>query len=103
MFTPLLGYPTKWGQKQVETIDYTGPTLYAPGGMSFAASNFGWGGFDSGYGGISQSGNYRAEVRFSGSGAQQTCKIVIFVMATGLEAGAIDLDAEIFRITLIGV
>lgn len=102
-FTPLLGYPTKFGQKQVETIDYTGPTLYVVGGMEFPASNFGWGGFDSGFGGVSQDGTYRAEIRFEGSGARQVAKIVIFDIATGLEAAAIDLHAQVFRLMFFGV
>lgn len=101
MFTPLIGYPTKWGNKNCETFDWVPPNPYVVGGVSFPASALGFGGIDSGYGGVSQSGNYRNEIRMTGDGAQQTCKIMVFVVATGLEAAAIDLSAEKFRTTLI--
>lgn len=100
---PLVGNPTVWGNKKVETFDWVGPTLYTVGGTSFPASNFNWGAFEAGFGGVSQAGTYRAEFRFSGNGAQQTVKIVVFVVATGLQAAAIDLSAQTFRLTLIGV
>ncbi len=104
MFTPLPGYPTKHRNKNFETIDWVGPEYYLPGGIEFPASNFGWGGFDSGYGQISQSGDYRVEVQFSNYGAVQTVLLVVFVVATGLEvAGSTDLSDEVFRLSLMGV
>lgn len=102
-FTPLLGYPTKWGNKNVESIDWVGPVLYAAGGIAFPSGNFGWGAFDSGYGSVSQSGTYSAVIRFSGDGAQISPKVVVFVNATGAEAGALDLSDEVFRLTFVGV
>lgn len=102
-YTPLIGHPTLWGITKVESIDWTGPDPYVVGGVSFPASNFGWGAFQSGYGAVSQSGTYRAELRFSNNGAQATAKIVVFVIATGLEAAAISLTAEKFRLTFTGI
>src|SRR5262245_6304536 len=78
MFTNLLGYPTKWGNKNAQTIDWQGNDYYIDEGVEFPASNFGWGGFDSAYGGISQSGLYRAEFQFQGSGAQQSVYIHVY-------------------------
>ena len=101
-FVTLVGNPTVMGNKKVQTIDWTAPNPYVVGGVSFPASNFNIGGFESGYGSVSQSGNYRAELRFSANGAGPA-KVVVFVMATGLEAGAIDLSAEKFRLTFVGV
>lgn len=103
MTAPLLGYPTKWANKNVEAIDFAGPDPYVVGGVPLAASDFGWGGFDSGYGSVSQSGTYFAMIRFSADGAQRTAKVLVFVSATGAEAGAIDLSAESFRLNLVGV
>lgn len=103
-FTPLLGYPTKFGNKNVEVIDFTGPDYSLLGGEPFPASNFGWGAFDIGIGGVSQSGLYRAEVGFQGDGAQQTAYIVFFELYSGTEvANGTDLSSEVFRLGFIGV
>lgn len=99
----LPGYPTKFGQKIMMVVDWTGPTLYATGGVALAASGLGIGGIDMVFGGVSQSGTYRAEGRVLGSGARASIMVMVFVIATGLEAGAIDLDAEIFRLGILGV
>ena len=99
----LPGYPTKWGQKIAQIVDWTGPTLYAAGGMTLLASDLAMGGIDIVLGGVSQSGTYRAEGRAIGTGTRASIKIMVFVIATGLEAGAIHLDAEIFRLCFIGV
>ena len=97
------GYPTKWGNKNVVSFDWQGPTLYTVGGETITASELGLGGIEGGFGGVSQSGTYSVQVCVSGYGAQSTCKLLIFLTADGAEAGAIDLDAEIFKLTLVGV
>lgn len=97
------GYVTPWGNKKAFFIDWTGPTLYATGGVELAASQLGIGGLDGIIGGASQSGTYFAIGRPLGDGSRQTMKIMVFVAADGAEAGAIDLDAEIFRLGVIGV
>ena len=99
----LPGYRTVMGQKQVVCFDWTGPNPYVVGGVTINASQFGMGGFDFASGSVSQSETYQCDIRFSGNGSQPTCKVVVFVIATGLEAGAIDLSAETFRIALTGV
>lgn len=102
VINPLVGYPTVVGTKKVQTFDWTAPNPYVVGGVSISCVPFGWGAFESGYGGVSESGTYWCHVRFSGKGAQQTCKVMVFVTATGVEATAIDLSAEIFRLNLVG-
>lgn len=102
VINPLIGYPTVVGTKKVQTFDWTAPNPYVVGGVLVYAQPFGWGAFESGYGGVSESGTYWCQVRFSGKGAQTSCKVMVFVTATGLEAAAIDLSAEIFRLNLVG-
>lgn len=99
----LAGYPTKWGQKIAMFVDWTGPTLYATGGVALTAAELGIGGIEGIIGGVSQSGTYFAIGRISQDNAQQSCKILVFQCSDGAEAGAIDLDAEIFRLGIIGV
>lgn len=92
------GYPTRVANKILQFFDWTGPTLYTPGGMTLNASELGVGGIDGIIGGVSQSGDYFALGSVQGAGAQQSVKILVFVCSSGAEAGAIDLDAEIFRL-----
>ena len=101
--TILPGYMTKWGNKNVINFDWVGPTLYATGGIEITADELGIGGIDSGFGGASQSGTYIATVRKPSSGAAASVYIMISLAVDGAEAGAIDLDAEIFNLTLVGV
>lgn len=98
----LFGYPTKFGQKIAMVVDWTGPTLYATGGVAIAAADLAIGGIDAILGGASQSGTYVAVGRALGNGAQKTWKVMVFVASDGAEAGAIDLDAEIFRLAILG-
>ncbi len=103
-FTPLLGNPTKWGQKNVETVDLYGPDYYFSGGDPFPASDFGWGGFEQVMGGISQSGTYYVMGQFTGSGARTEVDLLFFTTTTGSEvAYGLDLSSEIFRVTFVGV
>jgi hypothetical protein len=99
----LVGYPTRVGNKILQAFDWTGPTLYATGGMELNASDMGIGGIDFIIGGASRSGTYFALGRVEGEGANQTVKIMVFVASSGAEAGAIDLDAEIFRLAAMTV
>lgn len=98
----LYGYPAPWANKKAFSIDWTGPTLYATGGVTLSASQLGIGGIDMIIGGASQSGTYFAVGRPLGDGSRSSCKIQVFVASSGAEAGAIDLDAEIFRLGVVG-
>ena len=103
--SPLVGYPRIIaGGKKFIAFDWTAPNPYVAGGVivDAQAGGFNWGAFESGQASVAQSNNYWALIRFFGNGAQKQAKIVVYVSATGLEAGAIDLSAEIFRITMVG-
>lgn len=100
--SPLIGYPSIFGDRKVIALDWNAPNPYVAGGVSFPAANLGWGGLDAGFGGVSQSGTYFSLIRFSADGSVRTAKVVVYVSATGAEAGAIDLSAEYFRLFFIG-
>lgn len=122
---PLAGYPTSVGSKILSVFPHAGPTLYAPvsagtapalstGGDQVEAREAGLAFFDTVLGGMSDSGTYRVEVvpdDRSGTIGQEppkatpgtpTVRLRWIVVATGAQAAAIDLDAEIVRLTAIG-
>lgn len=108
---PLAGYEQLFGSKKVFIGELVGPTLYAAGGVTFNASQLGWGGLELLQGSMSVSGTYYVRVQYlpivaapsTFQGAVPTVKIVWIVTATGAEAAAIDLSGEIIRIHAIGV
>lgn len=105
---PLPGYAQTFGTKDVVVIELAGPVLYAAGGQTIDAAQFGKGGFDfiSCGQGLSYSGTYFARVQYLPIDAApslqnqsvKTAKILWYVLATGAEAGAIDLSTEILRL-----
>lgn len=116
---PLDGYPTSWGASRASVLGITGPTLYTPitpgtppavatGGQTIQALEFGMKYFDFVVAGLSDSGAYRVECipgAPSGNGPKGACLTYTLrwvVVATGAEAGAIDLDAEIVRVLATG-
>lgn len=102
--TPLYGYPTQFGNKSVEVIDWDGPDYYFTGGVDFPVTDLGFGGFDFMVGSVSQSGDYIAYFRPTGNGANQTIQVLIVAAATGTEvAYGIDLSDEVFRLLFIMV
>lgn len=110
--TNLPGYPTKFGNKNFQVVELNGPTLYATGGQLISASQFGFGGFDHiACDCFSRSGTYYGRVQYLPIdatpslplGAARTANIVWYVTATNAEAGALDLSAEILRLSLLMV
>jgi hypothetical protein len=110
--TPLPGYEQPWGSKKAFIGEVFGPTLYAAGGQTINASQLGWGGFDMAMVcGLSVSGVYYGYVQplpikttpSLPQSAVSSFKLMWRVLATGAEAGAIDLSAEVMRFFAIGV
>jgi hypothetical protein len=110
--SPLAGYEQLWGNKKAFVGEVFGPTLYAAGGQTINASQLGWGGFDFAMVcGLSASGTFYGYVQplpvdATPSLPQQTTgsfKLMWRVLATGAEAGAIDLSNEVMKFFAIGV
>lgn len=120
---PLPSYPTVIGDRRLAVFPHVGPTLYTPvsngtapalatGGDTVQAVEAGFKTFDVVLGGVTDSGTYRVEaipkavsgVVGTNKFGQATTSYTLrwYVVATGAEAGAIDLDAEIVRLTAIG-
>lgn len=109
-------YPTSWGNVRASIMRVVGPSSYAAytapttGGQDVQVS--GAGGIktvDFAIGGVSDSGLYRAEVvqieasTLNGVSLGRTLIILKwYVVATGSEAGAIDLSAETVSVLVIG-
>lgn len=102
-FTPLPGYPTKWGNKNVQVIDLVGPNPYTVGGEPFPVSSLNFGGIDFVVGGLSSSQTYVVRALYPAAGTNQTVKLMWFIEATGVEAGAIDLSRETVRLLIVAV
>jgi len=119
------GYPDSFGSKRASVFPHQGPASYtqvtpgtapalATGGDLVAAVEAGMKYFDTVIGGLTDSGTYRVEViptTLSGIVASPgqipqpgtTARLRWVVVATGAEvAGAVDLDAEIVRLTAFG-
>jgi hypothetical protein len=84
-------------------LDVSGSSFYVAGGDAISPQSFGFNSYIwQLVGGVSQSGNYRAEARALNNGFTQW-QLVWFVVATGLEvAGGIDLSGETVRLAAIG-
>ena len=117
-------YPDAWGAHKVSVVPHQGPTLYtvvaeqtaptlATGGDLLTAAECGMKYIEFVCGGLSDSGTYRVEcipTTVSGVVASPTRQPVPtttyclrwVVVATGAEAAAVDLDAEIVRLLVIG-
>lgn len=116
MSRPRDGFPTSWGSNRASVFPVTGPELYAAytapstGGQDVQVSGpSGVKTVDFAIGSVSYSGLYRAEVvqieASSLNGVTLTrTQLVLkwYVVATGAEAGAIDLSAETVDILVIG-
>ena len=119
MGRPLDGYPTSFGSSRACVLGIAGPASYtaitpgtapavATGGQSISASSFGMKFFDYAIAGMSDSAVYRVECipgarsGLGPKGATTTYRLRWVVVATGAEAGAIDLSAEIVRVFAIG-
>jgi hypothetical protein len=102
------GYPIyPGGSKKLSIFDYKGLATYAPGGDSFYAKELGEGGIDAlvpvggGAVGLTFSGTYFVVVKFPATTIDDAIDHVTiswWVVATGLECGAIDLSAEVVRL-----
>lgn len=121
---PLDGYPTSFGSSRASVFPHQGPVLYDPvvegvapalatGGDLVEAVTAGMKYFDFVVGGLSDSGAYRVEtapVAESGDPANPsklgqpstTYRLRWVVVATGAEAAAIDLSAEVVRLFALG-
>jgi hypothetical protein len=100
----LLGYLTKWGNKNVICTDIPGPASYTTGGFTVLASSLGIGGIDWIGAGGAISGNYFAVGTPIGAGTQPSYNVQVFVSSTGAEAGAeTELDGETFRLIIVGM
>ncbi len=93
-----------WGGKFTDFIDWTGPVLYATGGETINATDFGCpNNLLFAVGSASVSGTYFTVARPVAAGGYTTWKLMWYVSATGAEAGAIDLSAEKAKVFGVGV
>lgn len=120
---PLPSYPQAVGARMQSVFPHRGPGTYVPvvngtapalptGGDTVQAVEAGLKTFDAVLGAVSDSGTYRVEAipkAVSGNISnnnlgQPTTSFTLrwYVVATGVEAGAIDLSAEIVRLTAFG-
>ena len=122
----LPGYPIYQGSKKISVVDLKGPVSYAGGGETIQAAQFGQGGIDAveplnkgivtmptaaadsvpEMVALSMSGTYFVTITFgTGTNGDAVTSVTIkwYVTATGVEAGAIDLSAEIVRALFIFV
>ncbi len=95
------------GSKLVAVIDVTGPVLYATGGKSISLSNYNLGGMSAVEyisGGVSSNGTYivNGVTPTSHIGVSSSYLLMWTVVATGLEAGAIDLSGSTVRLLVYG-
>jgi hypothetical protein len=119
--TPLPGFPSVFGNKNVQVEEHAGPSSYPTGGEVYDAAHLGWGGFDwvevaGGTiatatslpypAGNTTSGSYIVVVLYTSTaginGALPSVKLKWFVATTGAEASG-DLSAEVVRLFAIGV
>jgi hypothetical protein len=94
--------PSPLGELFVSAADIAGINPYAPGGVAVSPQAFALQSFKTALGACSQSGNYFVLARSIAGPGGASIKLQWFVAATGAEAGAIDLSAEIVRIVAIG-
>jgi hypothetical protein len=122
---PLDGYPTSFGSSRASVFPHQGPVLYAPvaagaapalatgGDLVEAGPEAGMKYFDWVSAGLSDSGTYRVEaapVAESGDPdnptklgqPSTTYRLRWIVVATGAQAAAVDLSAEVVRLFAIG-
>lgn len=100
---PITGVQQTFGGMFWSPLDISGSSFYVAGGDAIDPTSFGFNSYIwSLVGGVSQSGNYRAEPRALTNGFSKW-QLVWIVMATGLEvAGGIDLAGETVRVAAIG-
>jgi len=115
--TPLPGYPSVFGNKNVEVVEHIGPKSYTTGGEVYDAVHLGWGGLDwvvvpiaalAASQGNTYSGTYHVKVVFSTTSAIQgalgSVKLQWFTASAGSEvSSATDLSGEVLRLFAIGI
>lgn len=110
----LKGYTTPLANNAMVTADATIVSVgnaytYPAGGFALSAKGLGLRGFDSGFGCISQGGNYQAEIQISKAATPaagtkaQTAYLRLTVLSTGAEvAGGAALTADVVRFSAFG-
>ena len=100
---PILGVQQTFGGMYWSPLDVSGSASYVQGGDAISPQSFGFNSYIwSLAGGVSQSGNYRAEPRALNNGFTQW-QLVWFVVSSGLQVGAaVNLSGETERLAAIG-
>ena len=100
---PILGVQQTFGGMYWSPLDVSGSASYQTGGDAISPQSFGFNSYIWQLtGGVSQSGNYRAEPRALNSGFTQW-QLVWFVVSTGLQVAAnVNLSGETVRLADIG-
>ena len=100
---PILGVQQTFGGMYWSPLDVSGSSSYVAGGDAIDPTSFGFNSYiHSLVGGVSQSGNYRAEARALNNGFTKW-QLVWFVMSTGLQvAASVNLSGETVRLAAIG-
>lgn len=100
---PIIGVQQTFGGMFWSPLDISGSKSYQTGGDAVSPQSFGFNSYIwELVGGVSQSGNYRAEGRALTSGFSQF-QLVWFVVSTGLQVAAnVDLSGETVRVAAIG-
>ncbi len=95
--------PQTFGGMFWDALDVSGSASYVQGGDTIDPRSFGFNSYIWQLsGGVSQSGNYRAEPRALNNGFTQW-QLVWFVVSTGLQvAAAVNLSGETVRLAAIG-
>jgi hypothetical protein len=97
-------YPQSIGAGKECLGELVGPNPYTVGGDTVDHNAFLFNRFiEHISGGLSNSGTYIMRALKANAGPQTTWKIKIYVVATGAEAGAINLSAERFPVRVRGI
>lgn len=94
--------PSPVGELFMSMADVVGPNPYAAGGVAVSPQQFGLQTFKQVIGAVTRSGTYTVESRSISGPGGTSIKLIWAVVATGAEAGAIDLSAETVRIIAFG-
>lgn len=106
---PVSGFPDVWGKHGVPLVDHTGPASYVTGGETLGTPTYGGSnvlgtrGYTYVSGGMTNSGTYRVDCLYGGSGVRSQVKLRWTVVATGAQVAATtNLSAETVRLLVIG-
>jgi len=97
------GFPDTWGQHGVPLIDHKGPSSYVSGGEVIDAPFLGPRIYAFIVGGLTNSGTYRVDAIYGGTGLRNSVSLKWTVASTGQEVtSGTNLSSETVRLLVIG-